>query len=139
MSPFVSAARLLPLDTNTLDDIYILERASGRLTLATAPYSSAASDGSALSPQLNAEWAASVAFNSLATVLTGAPDRNEADDVFVRRWRDRGHQPRERRPRPAGSQWPEFPPGDQRRRPMGRVRVDCDKPGSTRRRERHGL
>ena len=34
---FVSAARLLPLDTNTLDDIYILERESGRLTLATPP------------------------------------------------------------------------------------------------------
>ena len=42
---FVSAARLLPLDTNTLDDIYILERESGRLTLATPPYPGAASDG----------------------------------------------------------------------------------------------
>src|SRR6188768_2588477 len=80
---FVSAARLLPLDTNTLDDIYILERASGRLTLATAPYSGAASDGTALNPQLNADGRY-LAFNSLATVLTGAPDRNEADDVFVR-------------------------------------------------------
>ncbi len=80
---FVSVARLLPLDTNTLDEIYILERASGRLTLATQPYSGAASDGSALNPQLNADGRYLV-FNSLATVLTGAPDRNEADDVFVR-------------------------------------------------------
>ena len=80
---FVSAARLLPLDTNTLDDIYILERESGRLTLATPPYSSAASDGSALGPQLNADGRY-LAFTSLATVLTSAPDRNETDDVFVR-------------------------------------------------------
>ena len=80
---FVSAARLLPVDTNTLDDIYILERESRRLTLATPPYSGAASDGTALSPQLNADGRY-LAFNSLATVLTAAPDRNEADDVFVR-------------------------------------------------------
>src|SRR5688572_12047746 len=80
---FVSAARLLTVDANTLDDIYILERESRRLTLATAPYSSAASDGTALSPQLNVNGRYLV-FNSLATVLTGAPDRNEADDVFVR-------------------------------------------------------
>ena len=80
---FVSAVRLLPLDTNTLDDIYILERASGRVTLATQPYSGVASDGSALNPQLNANGRY-LAFNSLATVLTGSPDRNEADDVFVR-------------------------------------------------------
>jgi len=80
---FVSSARLLPVDTNTLDDIYILERESRRLTLATPPYAGAASDGTALSPQLNADGRYLV-FNSLATVLTGAPDRNEADDVFVR-------------------------------------------------------
>jgi TolB protein len=80
---FVSAARLLPIDTNTLDDIYILERATRQLTLATTPYSGAASDGTALSPQLNADGRY-LAFNSLATVLTAAPDRNEADDVFVR-------------------------------------------------------
>jgi Tol biopolymer transport system component len=80
---FVSAARLLPLDTNTLDDIYILERESGRLTLATPPYSGGTSNGSALNPQLNADGRY-LAFNSLATVLTAGPDRNEADDVFVR-------------------------------------------------------
>ena len=33
---FVSAASLLPADTNVLDDIYILDRESQRLTLATA-------------------------------------------------------------------------------------------------------
>jgi Tol biopolymer transport system component len=80
---FVSAARLLPADTNTLDDIYILERESRRLTLATPPFSGAMSDGTPLNPQLNADGRY-LAFNSLARVLTGAPDRNEADDVFVR-------------------------------------------------------
>ena len=80
---FVSAARLLPADTNVLDDIYILDRESQRLTLATVSYSGAASDGTALNPQLNADGRY-LAFNSRATVLTGAPDRNEVDDVFVR-------------------------------------------------------
>jgi Tol biopolymer transport system component len=80
---FVSSARLLPVDTNDLDDIYIFERASRRLTLATPPYPGAVSDGTALNPQLNADGRYLV-FNSLATVLTAAPDRNEADDVFVR-------------------------------------------------------
>jgi Tol biopolymer transport system component len=80
---FVSAARLLPLDTNTLDDIYILERESRRLTLATPAHSGGASDGTALNPHLTADGRY-LAFNSVATLLTGAPDRNEADDVFVR-------------------------------------------------------
>ena len=52
---FVSAARLLPVDTNTLDDIYILERQTRRLTLATLPYSGAVADSTALSPQLNGD------------------------------------------------------------------------------------
>jgi TolB protein len=80
---FVSASRLLPVDTDVLDDIYIVDRESQRLTLATPPRPGAASDGTPLNPQLNADGRYLV-FNSLATVLTGAPDRNEADDVFVR-------------------------------------------------------
>ena len=135
---FVSAARLLPLDTNTLDDIYILERASGRLTLATPPYSGAASDGSALNPQLNADGRY-LAFNSLATVLTGAPDRNEADDVFVRDGVTGVISRVSVGPGRQDANGRSAHRVDQRRRPMGRVRVDCDKPGSTRRRERHGL
>ena len=80
---FVSAARLLPVDTNVLDDIYILDRESQRLTLATVAYSGGASDGSALNPQLNADGRY-LAFNSPATVLTATPDWDEEDDVFVR-------------------------------------------------------
>jgi len=80
---FVSAERLLPGDTNVLDDIYIFDRASQRLTLASVGPSGAAGNGTALNPQLNADGCY-LAFNSPATVLTGAPDRNEQDDVFVR-------------------------------------------------------
>ena len=80
---FVSAARLLPVDTNVRHDIYILDRESQRLTLATVAYAGGASDGTALNPQLNADGRY-LAFNSTATVLTPAPDRNEEDDVFVR-------------------------------------------------------
>ena len=80
---FVSAARLLPVDTNVVHDIYVLDRESQRLTLATIAYSGGASDGTALSPQLNADGRY-LAFNSAATVLTLAPDRNEKDDVFLR-------------------------------------------------------
>lgn len=80
---FVSAEPLLPADTNVLDDIYILDRESHRLTLATVSYSGAASDGTALNPQLNADGRY-LAFNSRATILSGDRDRNEVDDVFVR-------------------------------------------------------
>ena len=80
---FVSAARLLQADTNNLDDIYLLDRESRRLTLATVGPGGGASDGTSLSPQLNVDGQY-LAFDSQATVLTGTPDRNEASDVFVR-------------------------------------------------------
>lgn len=80
---FVSAARLLPGDTNVLDDIYMLDRASQRLTLASVGYSGTAANGTTLHPQLNADGRY-LAFDSSATLLTAAPDRNGADDVFVR-------------------------------------------------------
>jgi Tol biopolymer transport system component len=80
---FVSTARLLPVDTNVLHDIYVLDRESQGLTLGTVAYSGVASDGIALNPQLNADGRY-LAFNSTATVLTATPDRNGEDDVFVR-------------------------------------------------------
>src|ERR1700752_1148310 len=51
---FVSARRLLPLDTNELDDVYLLDRASQRLVLASVGYSGTAANGTALNPQLSA-------------------------------------------------------------------------------------
>jgi Tol biopolymer transport system component len=80
---FVSAERLLPVDTNDLEDVYLLDRASQRLTLASVGYLGAAANGTALDPQLNADGRY-LAFDSTATLLTAAPDRNETADVFVR-------------------------------------------------------
>jgi Tol biopolymer transport system component len=80
---FVSAARLMPSDTNVLDDIYLLDRDTQQLTLATSAYTGAASNGTALNPQLSADGRY-VAFDSRATNLTGTPDRNEQEDIFVR-------------------------------------------------------
>jgi Tol biopolymer transport system component len=79
---FVSSARLLPEDTNVVDDIYVLDRASHRLTLASVGYLGTRGNGTSLNPQLNADGR-HVAFDSSGTLLTAAPDRNEADDVFV--------------------------------------------------------
>ncbi len=80
---FVSSARLLPEDTNVVDDIYVLDRASQRLTLASVGYLGTSANGTSLNPQLNADGR-HVAFDSSATVLTAAPDHNEVEDVFVR-------------------------------------------------------
>jgi Tol biopolymer transport system component len=80
---FVSAERLLPADTNLLDDVYLLDRTSQRLTLASVGYLGTRANGTSVNPQLNADGRY-VAFDSSATVLTAAPDRNETVDVFVR-------------------------------------------------------
>lgn len=80
---FVSAARLVPTDTNVLDDIYFLDRNTQQLTLATSAYTSGAANGTALNPQLSADGRY-LAFDSRATNLTGTPDRNEQEDIFVR-------------------------------------------------------
>ena len=73
---FVSRARLLPADTNRQDDIYIFDRDSRQLVLATLAYA-------ALNPQLSGDGRY-LAFDARATTITDAPDRNEHDDVFVR-------------------------------------------------------
>jgi Tol biopolymer transport system component len=80
---FVTAARLTATDTDVLDDIYVLDRETQQLVLATAGYTGGASDGASLNPQLNANGRY-LAFNSQTATLTGTPDRNEEDDIFVR-------------------------------------------------------
>jgi Tol biopolymer transport system component len=80
---FVSAARLMPSDTNVLNDIYLLDRDTQQLTLATSAYTGGAANGTALNPQLSAD-AQYLAFDSRATNLTGTPDHNEQEDVFLR-------------------------------------------------------
>jgi len=80
---FVSSASLLAEDTNLVGDIYVLDRPAERLTLASVGSSGAAANGTSLNPDLNADGRY-VAFDSSATILTAAPDRNDASDVFVR-------------------------------------------------------
>lgn len=80
---FVSSASIVAEDTNVVADIYVLDRPSERLMLASAGPSGAAVNGTSMNPDLNADGRY-VAFDSSATMLTAAPDRNEASDVFVR-------------------------------------------------------
>jgi Tol biopolymer transport system component len=79
---FVSFSRLLPADTNNLEDIYVLDRWSRRLTLETLASGGRAADGSALHPHLSADGRY-VVFDSLATDMTEG-DRSDCVDVFVR-------------------------------------------------------
>jgi Tol biopolymer transport system component len=80
---FVSSAQLLPADRNSVDDIYVLDRPAGTLTLETQAAGGAVADGSSLNPQLSGDGRF-LAFESSATNLTGSPDPNEAQDIFLR-------------------------------------------------------
>jgi Tol biopolymer transport system component len=80
---FVSAVRLTAADTNGLDDIYVLDRDTRELSLATVAFSGGAADGTSFNPQLNGDGRL-LAFDSRAATLTDALDRNEKEDIFVR-------------------------------------------------------
>jgi Tol biopolymer transport system component len=80
---FVSSARLLPADRNSVDDIYVLDRHARTLTLETPAADGASADGSSWNPQLNGDGRY-LAFESWATNLTALPDRNQSRDVFLR-------------------------------------------------------
>src|SRR6187200_2752274 len=75
---FVSAVRLTAADTNGLDDIYVLDRDTRELSLATVAFSGGAADGTSFNPQLNGDGRL-LAFDSGAATLTDAPDRNEKE------------------------------------------------------------
>lgn len=79
---FVSSSRLLPSDTNGVEDIYVLDRRTQRLTLETLASDGRAADGSALHPHLRADGRY-IVFDSMATGMTGV-DRNGCIDVFLR-------------------------------------------------------
>ena len=82
----VSMARLLPVDQNTLADVYVFDRETRAITLETVAVDGAFANGSSARPQLSGDGR-HLAFESLATNLTSAPDRNDGLDVFVRdRW-----------------------------------------------------
>jgi Tol biopolymer transport system component len=80
---FVSLAPLLPADSNSVTDIYVLDREARVLTLETSTPDGASANGSSWHPQLSADGRY-LAFDSIATNLTDEPNRNEANDVFVR-------------------------------------------------------
>lgn len=80
---FVSMARLVPADDNSVADIYSLARSNGVLTLETVTPSGRAANGSSLNPHLSADGRYLV-FDSVATNLTPIADGNDARDVFVR-------------------------------------------------------
>jgi Tol biopolymer transport system component len=50
---FVSSARLTPLDTNNVDDVYVLNRRSGRITLESVAVGGGAASGSSEHPRLS--------------------------------------------------------------------------------------
>jgi Tol biopolymer transport system component len=79
----VSMERLLPVDQNTVTDVYVLNRQTGVITLETVAVDGAFANGSSARPQLSGDGR-HLAFESLATNLTSSPDRNDGLDVFVR-------------------------------------------------------
>jgi Tol biopolymer transport system component len=80
---FVSSARLLPADRNSVDDIYVLDRRARTLALETPAADGSSANGSSWNPQLNGNGHY-LAFESWATNLTASPDRGEVRDVFLR-------------------------------------------------------
>ena len=82
---FVSLARLTAADDNTAEDIYVLERATGTISLESASSSGRASDGSSQHPRLSGDGRFLV-FSTVATSLVGS--QGEAVNAQVLR-RDR--------------------------------------------------
>jgi Tol biopolymer transport system component len=79
---FVSGDPLLPADRNTIDDIYVLDRSTHRITLETVAWDGGPANGTSAHPELSGDGRY-LAFESTAANLTAA-DSNEASDVFVR-------------------------------------------------------
>ena len=80
---FASGERLLPADSNQLQDIYVYDRERETLTLETPAFDGASSDGGSGSPALSGNGRYLV-FDSDATNLTRWPDDNGGQDVFLR-------------------------------------------------------
>jgi Tol biopolymer transport system component len=68
---FVSLARLTTADVNTLDDVYVLDRAANTVRLESATASGAAADGSCQEPRLSGDGRV-VVFSTVAANLIGA-------------------------------------------------------------------
>jgi len=80
---FVSLARLTAADANTVDDIYVLERATGTIRLESVSVTGRASDGSTQHPRLSGDGRYLV-FETLATTLVGSPVEPASAQVMRR-------------------------------------------------------
>ena len=80
---FVSNARLLPGDSNVVQDIYVFDRLHETVTLESRISNGMASNGGSGNPGLSADGRYLV-FDSDATNLVEKPDDNTSRDVFVR-------------------------------------------------------
>lgn len=80
---FESDAPLVPQDTNTVTDVYALDRMTGIVTLESISAVGGASDGSSGAPVLSADGRYLV-FESDAHNLEAVPDGNSWADVFLR-------------------------------------------------------
>jgi Tol biopolymer transport system component len=85
---FVSLARLTAEDDNTVEDIYVLDRATAAIRLESATVSGAASVGSSQHPRLSGDGRVLV-FSTLAAALVG-PGVETAGAQVVRRDRSTG-------------------------------------------------
>jgi Tol biopolymer transport system component len=80
---FVSRLRLLPGDSNVVDDIYVFDRTLRTLTLESLAWDGSSSNGGSGNLQLSADGRLLI-FDSDATNLTEQADRNASQDVFLR-------------------------------------------------------
>jgi Tol biopolymer transport system component len=80
---FVSSARLLPTDSNVVEDVYVFDRVHETLTLETLAHEGSPANGSSGNPELSGDGRYLV-FDSDATNLVGALDANQSRDVFLR-------------------------------------------------------
>jgi Tol biopolymer transport system component len=80
---FVSRVRLAATDVNTVDDIYVLDRATGRITLESGTRRGGAADGSNHHPRLSGDGRFLV-FSSVAPNLVGASVETVREQVLRR-------------------------------------------------------
>lgn len=79
---YATADRLLPVDTNDEDDIYLTVVATGETRLVSRAAGGGPSDGSSWAPAVDADGG-HVAFASGATNLSATADSNARSDVFL--------------------------------------------------------
>ena len=78
---FVSAARLVPEDTNDVVDVYLRNVRDGRTTLISRGPDGKSGDGASYSPSLSTDGRY-IAFASVATTLTPG-DANGDSDIYI--------------------------------------------------------